>query len=236
MVREQLIRKSPLRILDRSLHGGLEKGNIGVIAARKGVGKTACLVHIATDQLFQGNHVIHVSFSEKTDHIVSWYEDIFREISKRVSLDNAMEVHDAIVRNRVIMNFNQHHISTDQVLDRIGTMMQNASFKADCITVDGYDFYSGTPCDFEKVKAFAQEQGLRFWFSASLKDNTTAEHNSLLPAVLQNYEGLTTVIIVLDPEEDRIRLKLIKDHDMLPVSYLHLTLDPRTLLISDEDE
>jgi hypothetical protein len=236
MVKEQLIKQSPLRILDTSINGGLGKGNIGVIAARKGIGKTACLVHIATDQLFQGKHVIHVSFSDKTDHIVSWYEDIFREISKRRSLDNAMEVHDAIIRNRVIMNFNQHNISTEQVLDRIGTMIQNACFKADCITVDGYDFYSGTPNNFEKIKAFALSQGLQFWFSASLQDNTTAGENSLLPAVLQNYEGLTAVIIVLHLEDDSIRLKLIKDHDTAPAEDLHLTLDPGTLLISDEDE
>jgi hypothetical protein len=207
-----------------------------VIAARKGVGKTACLVHIATDQLFRGNHIIHVSFSDKTDHIVSWYEDIFREISKRRNLDNAMEVHDAIVRNRVIMNFSRHHKSMELVLRRIGTMIQNACFKADCITVDGYDFYSGTPGDFEKVKAFARERGLEFWFSASIRDNATAGNNSLLPAVLHNYEGLAAVIIVLHPEDEGIRLKLIKDHDAIPAEDLHLTLDPGTLLICDGNE
>ena len=48
MVRAELIKRSPLRILERSMHGGLGAGNIGILASRKGVGKTACLVHIAT--------------------------------------------------------------------------------------------------------------------------------------------------------------------------------------------
>jgi len=60
MVRKELINRSPLRILERSTHGGVGKGNIGIIAARKGVGKTACLVHIATDQLFQKIGRAHV--------------------------------------------------------------------------------------------------------------------------------------------------------------------------------
>jgi len=49
MIMEDLISRSPLRILENSIHGGLGKGNIGVLASRKGVGKTACLVHIATE-------------------------------------------------------------------------------------------------------------------------------------------------------------------------------------------
>ena len=58
MVKEELVSRSPLRILEKSTHGGLGKGNLGVIAAKRGVGKTAFLVHMATDQLFQGNHII----------------------------------------------------------------------------------------------------------------------------------------------------------------------------------
>ncbi len=45
MVKSELINRSPLRILEKSIQGGVGKGNIGVIASRKGVGKTACLVH-----------------------------------------------------------------------------------------------------------------------------------------------------------------------------------------------
>jgi KaiC/GvpD/RAD55 family RecA-like ATPase len=111
MVKEELIKRSPLRLLEKSIHGGVGAGNIGVIAARKGTGKTACLVHIATDQLFQGKHVIHVSFAGRTDHIISWYEDIFGEIAKKRNLENAMEIHDDLIKNRVVMNFNQEGVT-----------------------------------------------------------------------------------------------------------------------------
>ena len=70
----------------KAIHGGLGTGNIGVLASPKGVGKTACLVHIATDKLFQGKPVIHVSYSSRVDYIITWYEDIFKEIAKNRKL------------------------------------------------------------------------------------------------------------------------------------------------------
>ena len=44
---------SPLRILEKSAQSGLGRGNLGVLMARAGVGKTACLIHIALDKLFR---------------------------------------------------------------------------------------------------------------------------------------------------------------------------------------
>ena len=104
MVRSELNKRGPLRVFENSIHGGLGKGHIGVLASKKGVGKTACLVHIATDKLFRDRHVIHVSFSQKVDHIINWYEDIFKEIAKKRNLENAVDIHDEIIKNRVIMN------------------------------------------------------------------------------------------------------------------------------------
>ena len=100
MVKSELIKRSPLRILEKSIHGGLGKGNIGIIASRKGIGKTACLVHIATDKLFQNKPVIHVSYSSRVDYIISWYEDIFKEISNLIPDDVYLESMD--VRNKTI--------------------------------------------------------------------------------------------------------------------------------------
>src|SRR6056297_3151609 len=131
MIRSELVKRSPLRILDQSIHGGLEPGGIGVIASRKGVGKTACLVHLATDRLFQDKHVIHVSFSSRTDHIISWYEDIFKEIARKRELEDAMQVHDEVIKNRVVMNFSQEGVSVDQVIKSIRAMIVDGNFHAD---------------------------------------------------------------------------------------------------------
>ena len=43
--------RSPLRLLEKGLHGGLGIGNIGVVVAGHGVGKTPFLVGVALDEL-----------------------------------------------------------------------------------------------------------------------------------------------------------------------------------------
>ncbi len=51
MVKEDLIQRSPVRVFEKSLRGGLQSGEIGVIASQSGIGKTSVLVQIALDKL-----------------------------------------------------------------------------------------------------------------------------------------------------------------------------------------
>ena len=234
MVKEELVKRSPLRILEKSIHGGLGKGNIGVIASRKGTGKTACLVHIATDQLFQGKHVIHVSFAGRTDHIISWYEDIFGEIAKRRDLENAMDIHDEIIKHRVVMNFNQEGITAEQFLGSIRALIDDGGFAADVIIIDGYDFEKGLPESLAAIREFATEQSLSVWFSASIHRDDPMKDENGVPMLLHPYISSVAVLITLQPSEHHIKLSLVKDHDTYVTEDLHLMLDPKSLLIAAE--
>ncbi len=234
MVKAELIKKSPLRIFEKSTHGGVGKGNIGIIAARNGVGKTACLVHIATDQLFQGKHVIHVSFSSNTSHIISWYEDIFQEIAGRRNLEEAMQIHDEIIKNRVIMNFSQQGISIEQIIKSLESMISQGAFAADCIIFDGYSFSQGDPDDFDRLKQFAARLQLELWFSASLPDEEYETDERGIPTVFLPYIDKTAILITMNPAKGHIRLELKKDHDLADTQDLHLKLDPKILLITEE--
>ena len=232
MVKSELIERSPLRVFEKSIHGGLGTGRMGVLASRKGVGKTACLVHIATDQLFRDKHVIHVSFSTRVDHIVSWYEDIFTEISKKRELENALSVHDEIIKNRVIMNFNQQGISTDQILHSIAAMITDGNFAADSLLFDGYDFSETSPEDIAKVKAFAEKHELEVWFSASLRRDEPCFDEAGRPIELADYTDIFDVIITLAYEGDHVKLRAVKDRANTKLHDMHLKLDPKTMLIA----
>jgi hypothetical protein len=235
MVRNELISRSPLRILEQSTHGGVGKGNIGVVAARKGVGKTACLVHIATDQLFQGKHVIHVSFAADTKHIVAWYEDIFEEIARRYKLDCAMDVHDDIIKHRVIMNFRQDTASVSKIHKSIRSMIQDGGFSADVLIIDGFDFEKTTPEEFAVYRDLAKEMAIEIWFSATIPGEVNGTEENGIPRILGNMIDEVAILIVLEPRENLVRLHLIKDHDLMMIpDSLHLKLDPQILLIAEE--
>ena len=232
MVKEELIKRSPLRVLEEAIHGGLGKGNIGVLASPKGVGKTACLVHIATDKLLQGRPVIHVSYSSRVDYIINWYEDIFSELAKKRKLESAVDVHDEIVKNRVIMNFKQEGTRTEQVLRSLEAMISFGKFAADAVIVDGYDFALGSSDDLGRFKAFARKLGLEVWFSASLKENGEPLYDATgVPIVLHPLCAAIDVLITLHAKGDFVELKVVKDHDHPAPGVLPIKLDPKTLLI-----
>ena len=231
MVKTELIRRSPLRILEQSIHGGLGIGNIGVIASRKGVGKTACLVHIATDTLFQGKHVIHVSFSSRTDHIMSWYEDIYREIALKRELEDSSEIHDELVKHRVVMNFSQVGVSAEQLIGSLRAMIVDGKFGAELIMVDGYDFTKGDPASLVAIKNFAADIGASVWFSATVHREQPEVDENKVPVALSRYMDAVSVLITLSSEEEYVSMTLVKDHDQYPQENLSLVLDSRTLLI-----
>ena len=234
MIKKELNKRSPLRILERSTHGGLGRGNLGAIAARRGVGKTACLVHLATDQLLQDKQVIHVSFASNPSHIVDWYEDIFKEIAATFGLESVMAVHDAMIRNRIIMNFNQKGIRLPQVIGSLRAMISDGHFAADAIMVDAYDFSAITNEELEQIRGFATEQGVEVWFSVSLGFDRPEFDEKGIPNLLKDKLDAFAVVICLRPEAKHIHLQLVKDHESEVTEDLHLKLDPKTLLIAGE--
>jgi hypothetical protein len=234
MINEELISKSPLRILEKSTQGGVGKGNIGIIAARKGVGKTACLVHIATDQLLLGKHIIHVSFAADTAHITASYKIIFDEVARRLSISDADDVLDKIARNRVIMSFKQG-VAVGQVLGSIKAIIQDGHFVADVVVVDGYDFSNTNAEDFAAFKAFAEELQVSVWFSATTHRDDPRRDANGVPAVLSPYMDKTAILILMEPMVGYVHLHLVKDHDIFPApDSLHLKLDPQVMLIAEE--
>lgn len=232
MVRTELVEKSPLRILEQSTHGGLGTGNVGVIAAPKGVGKTACLVHIATDQLMQEKHVVHISFAPDATHIVSWYEDIFDELARRNNLDCARDIHDRIIRNRLVMNFRQDSLPLVRIEESVRSLCQKADFHAEVLVVDGFDFSKAKPDDLKEIRRFAGELGLEVWMSASVEPN--GHSGSSVPAVIAPFLGEISVLVTLTTADKHIRLRLLKDHDAPVSADMHLALDPKILLICED--
>jgi hypothetical protein len=231
MVKQELIQRSPVRIFEKSIHGGLKAGEIGVIASPSGVGKTAVLVQIALDKLLQGKKVIHVSFTQHTAYVLAWYEDIFDEFINKKNLENAKEVKNEVVKNRVLMNFNQDGMSGDQILRSLRALIVEGGFAAEAIIVDGFDFSRMERERLEKIRAFAQELGIEFWYSCTLKGEGPGCDKRNIPLLINDYMDLIEVVIVLEARADHIELSVSKDRDTYNPESLALKLDPKTLLI-----
>ncbi|MFT5239953.1 MAG: hypothetical protein ACI9OU_001116 [Candidatus Promineifilaceae bacterium] len=231
MLKSELLKRTPLRILDESTHGGLTAGDVGVLVAPKGTGKHACLVHIATIRLLEGKHVVHLSFSENTSHIVSWYEKIFEAVAKRHNLENASDIHDETVKNRIIVNFRQDDNPVQRLEKSLELLEQSAHFHADRLIVDGFDFTKESVEGLKELRRFAKAAGYCIWMSASMD---LGQGDTPVPAALEPFIDEIAVMVGLEHVDNHVQLRLIKDRDTSDLADMHLTLDPETLLITED--
>jgi KaiC/GvpD/RAD55 family RecA-like ATPase len=233
MVLSELVQRSPVRIFEKSLGGALKAGEIGVIASPSGIGKTSVLVQIALDKLLQGKKVIHVSFTQHTDYVLAWYEDIFEEFTKKKNLDKSAEIKDELVKNRVLLNFSQDGVTGPQILRSLKALIKDGGFAAEAIIVDGFDFSRTDRTRMESVRAGAAELGVSFWYSCTVGGPSSYDKQNI-PLLLKDYRDLVDVVIVLDPKADHIELTASKDRDAVNLEHLAVRLDPKTLLILED--
>ncbi|GBU28986.1 hypothetical protein R84B8_02548 [Treponema sp. R8-4-B8] len=237
MVLNELIQRSPIRIFEQSIEGGLKPGEIGVIASPNGVGKTSVLVQLALDKLLQGKKVIHVSFTthnslgQLNQHVPVWYNDIFDEFINKKNLDNAVEIKNNLVKNRVLMSFNQDGITKNQILKSLRAMIIEGGFKADSIIVDGFDFSRMDKEIIAGVKTFAIELGVSVWYSCSVKDDVSQYDKENIPVILNDFINNIDIVIVLQPKHDHVELSVSKDRGSIISKAMAMKLDPKTLLI-----
>ncbi len=232
MVKEDLIQRSPVRVFEKSLRGGLQSGEIGVIASQSGIGKTSVLVQIALDKLLQNKKVIHISFIQDANYVMAWYTDIFDEFIKKKNVANAEEMQSDLVKNRVLMNFNQDGISTEMILKSLKAMIVDGGFKADTLIIDGYDFSKSDADQLNAMKAFAKELDLSVWYSCTVKGDAPLYDKRGIPVVMKDFIDIADIVIVLEPKQDHISFTAAKDRDVYNPEAMALKLDPKTLLIA----
>ena len=220
MVKQELIERSPIRYLEKSANGGLAAGEIGVLTSKKGLGKTSVLVQIGLDMLLQDKPVVHVSYNQHSDNIITWYEDIFNETAKKKNLADAEEVKNAIIRNRVILNFSPDSVSAEKIVNTLKALAQGG-IVASCLIFDGLDLNLLKPEDFKALKAYGKEANLVIWFSYNVEND-------------EKYENPDVDCIVhLSQKTDTVQMMILKSHGAAE-DVASIKLDSKTLLMSEK--
>ena len=231
----ELIEKSPIRVFEDSINGGLGKGNLGVLTSKRGVGKTACMVHLAIDKILRGENVVHVSFGANVEHIMSWYKEAFKEITDYKGLDDAFDVYETIRTNRVMMNFSQENITVDKIINSLETLIKQGSFKADAVFFDGYKLTVATNEDVKKLKQFAQEMNLEVWFCVSpVRADVTYDQYGIADT-MKPYLNTIDVLVGLHFNENasKVIMTVVQDHNTSVAHPAGVILDPKTMLIAE---
>lgn len=226
MKRRFLNARSPLRLLEKGLHGGVGAGNLGVVIAGHGVGKTSFLVGVAVDELLRGGRVLHVSCSHPVNHVRAHYDTVFEELAHTMHLENEGLIHGEIDRHRSVRVYPPNTFSPAKLRDAVKLERETGGAPS-LIVLEGFDLAGLPRADVEDLKELAHELDAEIWL-----ESTSGDERDVRPArAVDGLGDLVSVIIALDPGEGEVRCRAVKDHDNPDVSDLHVALDPRTLLL-----
>jgi len=233
MLKKELIEKNPIRHL-KGESDAKESSRMGLVMARAGVGKTALLVQIALDSLLNDKQVVHVSVGQSLDKTKLWYDDMFKDIAEGCKLDNAGEIHDTIMRNRMIITFNESKFSRAKLEERLHDLVQQNVIKPSCIVVDGFDFAKTDRSVLEGMRDMAKIMDLQIWFSAVCGEGTDSQAE--VPAPCNGVEDLFNTVVLLQPvpQSECIDLKILKGSAAVSKCGKLLKLDPMTFMIRED--
>ena len=231
---KDFISVSPLKALQQSSRKELGKGNLGVLISRAGVGKTACLIHIAFDKLFRNEKLVYVSLEEGPEKVTAYFDVMYHDLVKALNLSEESDEYRRLIgKNRMIFAYLNQSFEIERLRTNLINLKENLDFKPATLIVDGLNFEKADPALFQDFKKIAEEFQLEVWFSALSHRHITEVNERGIPYPCHKLDDLFSLIIQLQPDSSGIFLRLLKDHDNPAISKMGVRLDPNTFLALD---
>ncbi len=251
MDRNEIYKQSPLRILescragkDNASQQGLGRGNLGVVMARAGVGKTAFLVHIALDGLLRGRKVLHVSLDTPVDHVHSWYDAVYQDLAHATGLSDPGLTAEMISHNRIIQAFSMHghgagpsEFQADKLRNSLELLDQHAQFRPDLVLIDAYDWSRTSDTEIEALMRLARERDLELWMTALTHRHETGPGvPERVPPPCDRFSRFLQLVLFLQPIDGRLSVRLLKDGNRAAkeLGDTHLVIYPETMRLVDD--
>lgn len=235
MLKKELIGKNPLGAFKTNLNGVEISNRMGLVVARAGLGKTAILVQIALDSMLRGQQVLHVSIGQNIEKTKEWYDDILRDIISGTKLKEDESVRYEVMRNRMIMTFNESSFSRIKLEERLNDLIYQDIFRPACLVIDGLDFDTIDRQTLEDLTDLQKQANLNIWCSAvTHRENEKAEGG--LPEPCSTFAEIFDTVIILQADKSgdgNIFLNIVKDSTNCVEEGKSLRLDPTSLLVSE---
>jgi len=223
---QELYKRSPMRILNQHLGEGLRAGELGIIVAKPGVGKSPLLVHIALDALLREIPVLHVSLREAVDHVRAYYDEIFGAISRAGRIPDRATAMVTAERHRMIHSYLDRAFDVAHLRSNLAMLDEVAHFKPRMVVVDGLRDRD-LPNHLSDLRALADRLGIPIWLTVRIRSSEEAD-------VPEGVWEHVRIALSLTPTGRTVKLSLLTSEGRKDLPFL---LDPATMLVlSDEQD
>jgi len=233
MLKKKLILKDPLKILGFDSENGADKGEIGAVAARAGVGKTAFLVQVAISALLKEKNVLHISVQDLVEKVNLWYVEMFQNIARPFKAEETKKLWDELLTHRFIMTFEEESFDFNKLQQRIIELKAQNIFIPDLIIFDGLSHHSSKRKELSKFKEFVKSNLINLWFGVRANVSFESDPDELIGNLKEEFNALFDVLILMIPGKERIQVQRYICNNQIIKDRPTLFLDPSTMLIQD---
>lgn len=195
----------------RRITRGLGPGELGMVMAGAGVGKTAFLVHIALGELQAGKDVVHIALGQNLDSVHQRYETL---VPKTGDIDRTI-----LFRRRAIQTFSDRRLTAARLEKTLQTFRQHLQIEPATILIDGLDLKHQSAAWFSECKVLAGNTGAHMWFSRKISRRAP---DRSVPRPID-------LAVSIEPEQDCVQARLLKMFDEPPPEGPVLWMAPSTL-------
>jgi hypothetical protein len=159
-------------------------------------------------------------------HVRAHYDTVFEDFASSAHLENEAAVHLEVDRRRSIRVYPPDTLTSAKLREAVEVEI-GAGAKPSLLIIEGIDCGSLPHDELEGLKALAGEIAAEVWISAGTSEEGTSE----LPAAIERFGDLVSVVLTLEPADDAVALRALKGHGNSELEALRVSLDPRTLLL-----
>jgi KaiC/GvpD/RAD55 family RecA-like ATPase len=232
MYRREIGERNPLRIFERSIHGGLGRGNLGLVLSRPGGGKTGFLISVAIDDCLRERNVLHVSTRDSAEKARAFYEEVFHDLAESAGMTDRADRLRRLERHRRIHSFLGGTFTLAKLEVALDYMTRYTDFNPSAIIMDGFpEWEHASEDELGALKSMATRYDCEVWLTGALHRDGQKQDARGVPVEMARFDDILSVVVRLDPEADHVRVRLLKDHANPDIADLHLELDPVTFQV-----
>ncbi len=219
-------------IINKALGAELGPGEVGVVMASAGSGKTACLTLIALEQLLRGSPVLHVCVGEKVESVKVWYQEMLKNLYiSQPSADYKKRLQQ-VEPLRFILAYRPDTFSTERLEQSLQNLKGQAQFHPSLVVIDGLDFDRVTRPKIEVLQRLAHELSSPVWLSARTHRHITTTNEQGIPYPCDTLDDLFQAIVLLESGTKGVQLVVLKHRDQYHPAHDPVVLNPQTFLLA----
>jgi len=203
--------------VDEVMDGGLGKGELGVVVAPAGIGKTWCLQNIGANSVKNGLNVVHYTLELNQNYVGLRYDTVFSGITTsdiKFYQDEVKKKIDALKGTLLIKYFPTKSASVQTLTSHL-SQIEIQGIKPDLVIVDYADILRGVGTEkrhileniYEDLRGLAGEYEVPIWTASQANRSSLEEEIIDATKVAEAYSKVMIadfVISVSRKVEDKI--------------------------------